>query len=283
MDDLATFLDGITRRPVHAEVQAFARTLAERHAGTLAVLAYGSALRDSSPTETLIDFYVLVDLPQQVSGIAALRWLGQRVPPNVHYAELGTGGTVLRCKYAVMTLERFEDLVAAGTANPYLWARFAQPSRIVWCPQDVVRERVVAALCTAVRTAYGHGMFLSSSEPWKRLFENTYRTELRPESGNRAALIVASDAEYYAALGPMLVNVQPVTSSWRAKRAFGKLWSVARLAKAAFTFQGGADYAAWKIARHSGVKIEVTDWQRRHPFLAGLLLLPKLLGKKGLK
>ncbi len=283
MDDLATFLDGMTRKPVHAEVQAFARVLAERHPGTLAVLAYGSALRESSPAETLIDFYLLVDQPQQVNSNVLLCWLGQRVPPNVHYADLTVGGTALRSKYAVMTLERFEDLVAPSTANPYLWARFAQPSRLVWCGQETVRERVVGALATAVRTAFGHGLFLSSGEPWKTLFENTYRTELRPESGNRAALIVSSDGDYYAALGHMLAGAPPIASSWRAKRIFGKLWSVARLAKAAFTFQGGADYAAWKIARHSGVTIQVTDWQRRHPFLAGFLLLPKLLGKKGLK
>jgi hypothetical protein len=61
------------------------------------------------------------------------------------------------------------------------------------------------------------------------------------------------------------------------------LLSVARLLKAAFTFQGGADYAAWKIERHSGVKIQVTDWQRRHPILASITLLPKLLKKGALK
>ena len=48
----------------------------------------------------------------------------------------------------------------------------------------------------------------------------------------------------------------------------GKLFNIARLIKAAFTFEGGLDYILWKIARHSGVTIAVTDWQRRHPLLA---------------
>ena len=47
--------------------------------------------------------------------------------------------------------------------------------------------------------------------------------------------------------------------------------------KAAFTFTGGIDYVAWKIERHSGQKVELSDWQKRHPIIAGLLLLPKLL------
>ncbi len=63
----------------------------------------------------------------------------------------------------------------------------------------------------------------------------------------------------------------------------GKGWSVLRLIKAAFTFQGGADYIAWKIERHSGEKIILTDWQRRHPIIAGLLLLPALLRKGAIR
>lgn len=283
MDDLHTFLDGMARRPLHGELSAFAAALAARHPGTLAVLAYGSALRDSTPADTLVDYYLLVDTPGHLGGNALLRWLGETVPPNVYYAEHTQAGTTLRSKYAVMTLARFTARASAATANPYIWARFAQPARISWLRDEGLRSETVDALATAVRTAYRHGLFLSASAPWPALFANTYRTELRPESAGRAAQIVAADADYYAALDRMLRGASPIASSWAAKRFFGKLWSVARLAKAAFTFQGGADYAAWKIARHSGVKIEVTDWQRRHPFLAGLLMLPRLLGSKGLK
>ncbi len=42
---------------------------------------------------------------------------------------------------------------------------------------------------------------------------------------------------------------------------------------------GGIDYLAWKITRHSGVEVAITPWQRRHPILAGLLLLPQLKRK----
>ena len=44
-----------------------------------------------------------------------------------------------------------------------------------------------------------------------------------------------------------------------------------------FTFSGGAEYLAWKIERHSGHKVELSDWQKRHPVIAGLVLLPQLL------
>lgn len=283
MDDLSAFLSQHAARAVHPLVADFARTLAERQQGAVAVLAYGSALRDSSPADTLIDYYVLVERPSDISGNPLLRWLGNRVPPDVYYGEHVQDGVVARSKYAVMTLDCFMEFVSPNTSNPYLWARFCQPSRIVWLRDEVTRGHIIEALRTATRTAFGHGLFLSPSSPWQSLFENTYRTELRPESAARAVLIVQSDSTYYRQLTSLLKGCPPIASSWAVKRFTGKLWSIARLAKAAFTFQGGADYAAWKIERHSGVKIEVTDWQRRHPFLAGVMMLPKLLGKKGLR
>jgi hypothetical protein len=44
--------------------------------------------------------------------------------------------------------------------------------------------------------------------------------------------------------------------------------NLARIAKAAFTFDGAARYAAWKVARHTGIELEVTPFRERHPFLA---------------
>jgi hypothetical protein len=57
----------------------------------------------------------------------------------------------------------------------------------------------------------------------------------------------------------------------------GKALSVVRLAKASLTFAGGAEYIVWKINRHAGTDIRLTPWQQRHPLLAGLSLLPRLL------
>ena len=38
--------------------------------------------------------------------------------------------------------------------------------------------------------------------------------------------------------------------------------------RGAFTFDGAARYAAYKIERHTGVDIAVTPFRERHPFLA---------------
>jgi hypothetical protein len=56
--------------------------------------------------------------------------------------------------------------------------------------------------------------------------------------------------------------------AWRLRRAMGRPLNIARLAKASFTFDGAARYAAWKIERHTGLAVPVTPWRERHPILA---------------
>jgi len=43
--------------------------------------------------------------------------------------------------------------------------------------------------------------------------------------------------------------------------------SVLRLLKGLFTFEGGLDYIAWKLERHSGQTVEIPDKVRRRPLL----------------
>lgn len=63
---------------------------------------------------------------------------------------------------------------------------------------------------------------------------------------------------------------------WAMRRVLGKLLSVLRLAKGLFTFDGGVDYILWKIERHTGARIALTPWQRRHPLLASPVFLWRL-------
>ena len=56
-------------------------------------------------------------------------------------------------------------------------------------------------------------------------------------------------------------------STWRLRRAQGKLLSILRLVKALFTFEGGLDYIAWKLERHSGEEVKIPDKVRQAPLL----------------
>jgi hypothetical protein len=253
------------------------------HKGVSAVLAYGSALRDSQPADTLIDLYVLTENFEGVSTNPFSRLGCRLVPPNVHYAEMTHQGQTYRAKYAALPLAQLDAKIRSNVSNPYFWARFAQPMRLVWCKDKEAEAKILSTIAhaceTACANAAGTSPSASPSHQWANLFRETYGTELRPESADRAAVIVDADRKYYESLSATLIHVTTIEPNWPLRRVGGKALSVIRLIKASLTFQGGADYIAWKIKRHSGVEIQVTDFQRRHPLIAGLLLLPQLLRK----
>ena len=246
-----------------------------------AVLGYGSCLRGVSTKDSLIDFYVLVHKPSQVSSSILSAKACAILPRNVYYAETVFENRTLRTKFAVVDMATFGKWVAKKTRNPYFWARFAQPTALIWAADDDQRAQVASHIAQAVRTMYGHCLGLGDGgQIWQRGLVETYRTELRAEGPARAGEIVERNTDYYQAIAEHFGDVQPISAHWFLRRVQGKLLSVLRLLKASFTFTGGADYLAWKISRHSGVEIKLTPWQRKHPLLAAIYLLPVLL-KKG--
>jgi hypothetical protein len=272
---------------VSPAITALAEKARSQHVGTWAVLAYGSALREATPDSTLVDLYVLtadfLGVSQNPLARLGCRWAA----PNVHYLETMQDGKTYRAKYAVLPFHLFLEKCGRQTANPYFWARFSQPSAIIWTLDALARERVEAALRTASETAYAHAKALapdaSAIEQWSKLFAETYRTEFRPEQNTRARSIVEANAAHYENVARQFAQTAPQSANWAWARFAGKTLTILRLIKASFTFQGGPDYLAWKIKRHSGVEIELTDFQRRHPLLASVTLLPMLLRKGAVK
>jgi len=268
-----------------------------------AVLLYGSCLRNRDPASGVVDLYVIVSR----YATRLERWL----PPTVRYIETaGEGGVTLRCKYAVISRADLE----AGTSawfHPYLWARFAQPARLLFARDERSAEDVARALASAVLTFLSETLPAAGSGPmdaatlWRRGLELTYGAELRPEAPGQAERLAADQrahAEHMlkcaAPALPDLLRVRPggqfdILASadsgrrqarrWRLRRWQGKLLSVLRWLKGAATFRGGVDYAAWKIERHTGVRIEVTDRLRRYPLIYGWPVLWRLLRRGTLK
>ncbi len=286
--DLAAIVAGELTTPAPAAVAAIAAAARERHGpGVCAVLFYGSCLRDGYQEGLLVDLYLLVEDYATVHRSPVMRWLNRLIPPNVYYAETSHDGAVVRAKYALVSLPQFEHRVGAGTRNPYFWARFAQPTGLVWSRDAATDLRVRSALVQAILTT-DRAVRPLLADPgdalafWARAFAESYRTELRAEKPHRAAAIVSREAGRYrrvtAALGTRAPDGDAATAArrWWIRRLEGKALSVLRLIKASFTFAGGADYIAWKISRHAGVPVEFSAWERRHPILAAPLVLWRL-------
>jgi len=278
---LADMLRAEHAAPVPEPVRTIADAVRTRHReSVLAVLFYGSCRRDGWSPDALVDLYVLTRDYASVHRSRFARLANRLVPPNVYYAETDTAAGRVRAKYAVVSLDQFRRRMRRRACNPYFWARFAQPVGLVWAADDAVREHVLEACAQAIATAWATARALRPGETdpavlWPGLFAATYATELRSERPDRAREIYLHDRERYDRIAALLGH-PPVPAiapgAWRRRTIAGKLLSVARLVKAAFTFTGGADYLAWKIERHSGVRIELGPFQRRHPLLAAAVL-----------
>ena len=136
--------------PAAPSVIAVATAARRRHGpGIAAVLFYGSCLRRGDDVGAVVDLYLLADSYQIHPGplMRTLNWL---LPPNVYYIEVPFEGRTVRAKYALLTLAQFERLVERRTLQSYFWARFAQPTVVLWARAPGVQERVTQALATAV-------------------------------------------------------------------------------------------------------------------------------------
>jgi len=294
--------------PADPRATAMAAALAARYPGAArAVLFYGSCLREANLDGLMLDFYLIVSDYRAAYGRGWYAFANRLIPPNVFPFEHDG----LAAKYAVLSEADFAGECSERARSVSVWARFAQPSRLVWAADEAAREAAVAAVAQAAPTLFA--LTVPTMEGAARRdpaavfragFTLTYGAELRAERKDRAQSIVDVEPDRYARFGrATLPDVEapkpprrkaggPPTNwdhgrervgiraaarrAWRWRARKGKLLSLIRLAKATTTFDGGADYIAWKINRHAGTRIEVKPWQRRWPILGALILLPRL-------
>lgn len=266
--------------PVEPRVAAMAAAIAAEYPGSArAVLFYGSCLRERELDGLMLDFYLIVS---DYGDAYPKRWLAaanRLIPPNVFPFQHGG----LIAKYAVLSEADFHRLNGPETRNVSVWARFAQPSRLVWAVDDTARGRAVAAVARAAPTLLGAAGRQAGEAPldwWRRAFRLTYSVELRAERSGRAQSVVDADAARYDRFSAPVIAAIPArarSGGWARRRVEGKLLSIVRLAKASLTYAGGIDYLAWKINRHAGTRIEIKPWQRRWPLVAALTLVPRLM------
>lgn len=263
-----------------------------------AVLIYGSYRRGKR--DTVLDFYVLLD------DCRALPWwqamLCCMVAPNVYQLKACSDGKELRAKYAALRLRHFERAVRRDF-HSYFWARFAQPSSIVYCKDDTIRGRVIDALVDAARTLITRALpvlpaSLTTRELWIAALQRTYRSELRAEKPGQIDALVDAEPDYFRQITPLLevpalqpaVNGEPDQwytqlaanarregkRAWWLRQHVGKVLTVLRVASAATMFEEALDYILWKIERHSGMRAKPSARQRRWPLLFAWPLLWRL-------
>lgn len=273
IDALRRLIDSELDQVVAPRIVQLADRVRGSRESVLAVLFYGSGMWTAPSEDTVFDFYVITETYRGFDPRRLQAALGRLLPPNVYYLEHDG----LRCKYAVIRCDQFRRGAAGRGLTTQIWARFAQPCRLLYARDRAARDTIVDALAEAVVTFHEQTLPLTENPErraqviWTRGLERTYANEWRSEDDGRAAAIFdasrrALEARSRLVLPGCRAARHPATRGGR--RVLGKAVYFVQLMKAVFTFEGGVDYALWKIHRQSGVALEASDFQRRHPLIA---------------
>lgn len=269
-----------------------------RHRGAVCgVLVYGSCLRTGDIYDGLLDLYLILDNYRQAYGRGLLALSNWLLPPNVFYAESSMADKTLRAKVTVISLRDFRRGCSKRWFESYIWGRFAQPTKVLYARDTQSREVIETSLMQAAHTLLERAIPAlpesgSVTSLWEQALGLSYATELRTERSGRAGELANWAADFYATVTRVHADsldldfsvydagenlryrsrVGPIerrlcSGAWSLRRIQGKLMSVMRLVKALFTFEGGLDYIAWKLERHTGEEIIIPDRVRRYPLV----------------
>ncbi|MFC7554914.1 hypothetical protein ACFQU7_25860 [Pseudoroseomonas wenyumeiae] len=285
-----------------AGAMALARDIVAEHGGAVrAVLFYGSCRR-TGDASGLLDLYVVHDGQRAFHRRWLPALLNAALPPNVmQRVGRAEGVGEVRAKVAVLSRRQFERRLRPGTLDTTIWARFCQPTTLLYARDAEAAAWAATAGARAFATAalWAARLGPRSAAPagfWQALFAKTYGAELRTERQGAATASMRRRRGGSTAtcrwLSPRRGWTPPRMPRAADAGAGALLAPQGRLGPAALAGQaaergaagqgrlhleGGADYLAWKIERHSGEALALTDWQRRHPILAAPRLLWRLL------
>lgn len=277
-----------------------------------AVLLFGSQLVRAAPDRhsawdlvLVVDDYRafhrhLVEAGHHRRPAWMLTLLAGVLPPSITAFDPGAGLPLAKC--AIVTEAHFVRAMGPRAPDHFLKGRMAQKVALVWACDDASRATVLGALDAARRDVLRWaGPFLEGSAVGftaetlaRRMLEVSYAGEVRPERGDRVRQVFEVQRDFLSrAYHAVLVDgvergvvesagderfrlVDPPDPGRR--RALGryflrsKVRATLRWAKHVLTFNDWLTYIQRKAERRTGLTIEITNWERRLPFL---LLWPK--------
>ncbi len=308
-----TIQQDVARQPSPAVNLLVQEILADYGESVQAILFYGSCLHKGEDLNGLFDLYVLVNSYNSVNQNCIHAALNKLLPPNVFYLEVPYEEKTVRAKYAILSLADLEKGTSKRWFHSYLWARFCQPTAMVYVRNEKIAEQVSKAIAQAVVTFITRVLPRMQREftirdLWSKGLELTYRSEFRSEKADEQVRLFDATPDYFEDItckafegSPYQVNkikdqdpalYNAIISyperffsriTWIVRIVQGKILSTLRLVKASLTFEGGVDYILWKIKRHSGVTLEASPFLKRHPVLAMCVLSFRLYRRGGIR
>ncbi|MHA1569982.1 MAG: hypothetical protein ACTSXZ_10965 [Alphaproteobacteria bacterium] len=275
--------------------------------GLQVIILYGSLVDPSLATATsFFDFYLIVDDYESVLPRRRDRWLAKILPPNIYYLELpGEGEQPLSCKYCVISIADLKEEVSDRAKDLYHLGRFSKRLALLWWRDEYDRDEALSACLKAMRTLTPHainkvGNAFSLPELVRKALALSYEGEVRLEKTEEKieALYRAAEDFYLQVWAELLEEYRqnnrdifhepgeedepgiiylrrsPVARSrmfedTRELIARSRRRAKARWPKGILLVDNWVNILLAKIERTYGVKIELTERERRWILILG--------------
>lgn len=279
---------------------------------TVAIIHYGShAQRSDARRESAFDFFVIVDhyrtAYESLARTAGTSYsprtaalLNRILPPNVIAVTDRLSAPPLAAKCAVLSLSHLRRACSSQARDHFVRGRLFQSVQLAWTRDGEAQAAAADAIVEARALSFTWGR---SSLPrafdaetyFRVLLERSFSAEIRPERGGRVDALVGAQHDIvmrvYDALLQHLASESLLRQEgivYQLKRPAGawerlrtawyfrasKLRATARWLKYIVLYDDWLDYVVRKIARRSGVTVELTARERRWPLI---FLWPKAI------
>jgi hypothetical protein len=277
-----------------------------------AIIHYGShAQHSGAQPESAHDFFVIVDeyngayhsLAARVGtsyGPRRAALLNRILAPNVVAITDSNATPPLAAKCAVLSIQEFRRACTARARDHFTQGRLFQHAQLVWTRDARVRDIVVEALVEARARTFCWGRAylpprFDVDTYCRVLLETSFGAEVRPEGQERIHALLAAQREtmvrMYAELlrsladkriltrdGKVYTDPTPPGPVDRLRTALyfrrSKIRATLRWLKYMALYDDWQDYLLRKLERRSGVRVELTERERRWPLI---FLWPKAL------
>jgi hypothetical protein len=277
----------------------------------VALIHYGSHAQSSDARpESAFDFFVVVErYAEAYRSLAAhhgtsyhpatAALLNRVLPPNVIAVRADARTPPLLTKCAVLSLTDLSRACSARARDHFVQGRLFQHVQLCWTRDPESRQAVVRAVVEARARTYEWGRpYLPprfDAEGYCRtLLETSYAAEIRPESGARIGVMLDAQRALTRLYDDFLQRLAEQRILVREGKVYGltspagrwekfrvasyfrvsKWRATARWLKYVVLYDDWLDYILRKVARRSGVSVQLTERERRWPLI---FLWPKLL------
>lgn len=285
------------------EVAAFIGAFKEKYGDNLeGVIFYGSCLvaKMRKPT-SILDFFLLLRDYEAAARNLMDRLLLPLLPPNSYFMKIPHGGRTLENKYLLLTLRDFRRISTHHAADHFVAGRMSKRSVIAWSKDATARQMMLDSMVDAFLTnAFLTAPLIMEPVDFKGLvisfLRTSYLSELRLELPDKIEQIYLAEKELYDKLYGLLAEDlvesgmlslrkgmyrSSAGGTWQARKVKlylmkSKARHIMRFPKIVRNMDNWIGELLGKFERTYGIKLELSDWEKRHDFLTAVKYFYKI-------